>query len=182
MIGSASSLLAGSSATVPVYAKWTAAFRAAASSSGIVIVIVFVASSVVVEADAEEEDEEDDEAADESELPPPLSSCSSRQRVSLELTYGDAADMMRECAETSAPPPTPPPIPPLPGRMSRSQSSGWLRRISSMRARSFAACPSHFTVVRLDGTGDEEKEEEEDPPALRFRPPRLAALPLAASA
>ena len=76
--------------------------------------------------------------------------------------------MMRECARTSAPWP-------LLGRMSRSQSSGWLWRISSMLARSFAACPSHFTVVRLDGTGDEEEEEEEDPPALRFRPPRLAA-------
>ena len=115
-------------------------------------------------AEDEEEDDDDDEAAEESELPPPAS-CSSCQRVSLERTYGEAAAMMRECAATSPPSP-------LLGRMRRSQNCGWLRRRSSTRASSEAACPSHFATVMLDG----EEEEEDPPPALRFRPPTLPVL------
>ena len=115
------------------------------------------------------EDEEDADAEDREPLPLPLpSSCLSRQRVSLDMTYGDAAAMMRECVGTS--PPSPPlPPPPLPGRSSRSHCSGWLERMPSMRARIVAAWSSHFTMSTLD----EEEEEEEDPLLiLRLLPPR----------
>jgi len=42
--------------------------------------------------------------------------------------------------------------------------------MSSMRARSLAAWPSHLVVVIVDGDDEEEDDDDEDP-ALRFRPP-----------
>ena len=77
--------------------------------------------------------------------------------------------MMRECAETSAPWP-------LLGRMRRSQRCGWLRRISSMLASSFAAWPSLLTTLRLEAEEEEEDDDEEELPALRFRPPAFPVL------
>ena len=52
--------------------------------------------------------------------------------------------------------------------------------MSSTRARSLAAWPSLFAVVIVDGEeGDElEGEEEDDDPALRFRPPPVTRLRL----
>ena len=42
--------------------------------------------------------------------------------------------------------------------------------MSSMRARSLAAWPSHLAVVIVAGEEEEDDEDESDP-ALRFRPP-----------
>ena len=54
--------------------------------------------------------------------------------------------------------------------------------MSSTRARSLAAWPSHFAVVIVDGDDGEEEEEEEEEeasdPALRFRPPPVVRLRL----
>ena len=52
----------------------------------------------------------------------------------------------------------------------RSHISGCVVRMSSMRARSLAAWPSHLVVVIVDGDDEEEEDDDEDP-ALRFRPP-----------
>ena len=78
----------------------------------------------------------------------------------LDSRYVDAAAMMHACAGTSAPP--------SPATRRRSHISGWVLRMSSTRARSLAAWPSHLAVVIVD---EEDEDEEEEDPALRFRPP-----------
>ena len=64
--------------------------------------------------------------------------------------------------------------------MRRSHISGCVLRMSSMRARSLAAWPSHLVVVIVDGVEEEEEaeDEEEEDPALRLRPPPVTRLRL----